>query len=199
MGSSDITARVTNWVTAMTDRIPIEVHSSVHGHFSSSPTITAFHPLPDDHPCYRLVGLIAAETARIDFLLDQSIADAGGIDRQLAACITGQITSTIQRFDALFQLCRHRGLDEEITTRIKSLAGEAGQAYGPRNRAVHDPWMQEQVSGASYQFRGKPRKSPDFGNVPVSLADLESHWAELKRVRERVVELIGDIWAALRA
>ena len=51
----------------------------------------AFRPLSDDHPCYRLVGLVAAETARIERLIDQAICNVADVDLKVGACFTGQM------------------------------------------------------------------------------------------------------------
>lgn len=159
---------------------------------------TVFWPLQDDHPCYRLVGLIAAEGARIEHLLNQAIANAADADLKVAACLTGQMIGPAPRFNALHLLCLERGLSAQLLKRIKTVAGHAGTAFDLRNRAVHDPWMEEVGSGTTHQFVGKPKHKPDFGVKPKSEKQLSDDLAALRKHREEVLELVSDIWNALR-
>src|SRR5262245_10855512 len=79
---------------------------------------TAFWPMQDDHPCYRLIGLMAAEGARIEHALNQSIANAADVDLKVAACLTGQMIGPVPRFNALYLLCLERDVSSELLKRI---------------------------------------------------------------------------------
>ena len=159
---------------------------------------TAFHPLPDDNPCYTQIGLIAAEGARIEHLLNQSIANAAGVDQKIAACFTGQMIGPGPRFSALLQLCTERGLPTELLKRIKTISGHAGEMFERRNRAVHDAWLEEVGAGTSHQFLGKPKQKTDFGVKPKTEQELKNDLTEFRKHREEVIDLVSDVWKALQ-
>ena len=157
-----------------------------------------FHPLREDHPCYQLVGQIAAETARIERLIDQSICNVAEIDLRVGAGITGQMIGPAPRFNALLQLSKNRGITSAILSRIDKTSGRANKHFERRNRAVHDPWL-EDGTGAIHQDRGKPKKDPSFGPIPVSEQELKDTLVELRKYRGEVSDLVADIWVELNS
>jgi len=163
-----------------------------------SVTMQAFRPLPDDHPCYRLIGLVAAEAARIERLIDQAICNVADVDLRVGACLTGQMIGPNPRFNALLQLAKNRGMSVAICKRIATLGGHASGYFERRNRVVHDSWLEDQATGEPHQFRGKPKKQESFGPVPASEAFLASELAAIRKHREDVTELVGAIWTELQ-
>ena len=161
-------------------------------------TLQLFRPLPDDRPCYRIVGLIAAETARIERLLDQAICNLASLELRMGACITGQMVGPTPRFNALVQMAGERNLTPGLIKRIKTTSGRTSGIFDRRNRAVHDPWLYEEDSGTPYQFRGKPRTDPAFGPTPVSEQELKDTLGEIRKHRDIINELVSDIWTELR-
>ena len=159
----------------------------------------AFRPLPDDHPCYRLVGLVAAETARVEKLIDQSICNVADIDSKVGACLTGQMIGPTPRFNALQQLARNRGISDALLKRIKTTGGHSNKHFDRRNRAVHDPWLEDAQTGAAYQDRGKPKSDPSFGPTPVSEQELKNTLEEMRKYRSEVSDLVADIWVELNS
>lgn len=158
----------------------------------------AFRPLPDDHACYRLVGLIAAETARIERLIDQAICNVADLDLRVGACLTGQMIGPTPRFHALLQLARNRGMSEAILKRITTVQGHAGTIFERRNRVVHDSWLEDQATGEAHQFRGKAKAKPDFGPVPSSETFLSNELTEIRKHRDAVNDLVASIWMELK-
>ena len=161
--------------------------------------MTAFRPLADGHPCYALVGMIAAETARIERMVEQSICHVAEIDLKVGASITGQMIGPAPRFNALLQLARNRGMPEAILKRIKATNGHANTHFERRNRAVHDPWIEDVTTGETHQDRGKPKSSPAFGPTPVSEQELKDTLGELRKYRAEVTDLVSDIWVELHS
>lgn len=164
-----------------------------------SAVMMALRPLRDDHPCYHLVGQIAAQTARIERMLDQSICAIAEIDLKVGASITGQMIGPTPRFNALHQLASNRAMSLAILKRIKATSGRANIHFERRNRAVHDPWLEDSTTGVSYQDRGKPKSQPDFGPMPVSDKELKDTLLELKKYREEVTDLVSDIWLEMHS
>ena len=154
-------------------------------------------PLRDDHPCYALVGMIAAETARIERLIDQSICNIAEIGLTVGASITGQMIGPTPRFNALHQLATNKGMSAEILKRIKRTSGHANTHFERRNRAVHDSWLEDTDTGATHQYRGKAKSDPTYGPIPVSEQELKDTLGELRKYRIEVTELVADIWVEL--
>lgn len=153
---------------------------------------TSFEPMQGGHPCYTLVGQIAAESARIERLLDNSIAAVAGLDHPISACITSQLSGTNPRFDALRKLLAWQGFND-FEVRLKKLKKSTGEDMVPRNAAVHDPWLIDSFSGEPHQQLGM-RKPLTYGVVPRSVGELENTLAKLKKRRESVTELLNEIW-----
>lgn len=158
----------------------------------------AFRPLPDAHPCYRLIGLITAEAARIDRIVDQAICNVAAIDLKVGACMTGQMIGPAPRFNALLQSAVNRGMSAQIIDRIKKVKGHASGYFDKRNRIVHDAWLEDVDTGEPHQFRGKSKHDPAFGPTPVSDQALKDFLVELRKHREEVNALVSDIWVELR-
>lgn len=161
------------------------------------PVGTHLRALPDNHPCYAMVGLIAAESARIEHMLDMCIGTLLGTGIITAACVTGQLFGPNPRFNAIVQLCRHRNLPETIIRQVNTLSGRCMGEFEKRNRAVHDPWWEVEETEQSFQFRNKPKKDRAFGFHPVSEQNLRENLAELRKIRAQVVTLAFDIFDAM--
>lgn len=167
--------------------------------FQGSANARSFRPLPDGHPCYALVGRVAAQTARIEKMLDQAICDVAQIDLKVGASITGQMIGHVPRFNALFQLATNRDMSETIRKRIKATQGRGGPHFERRHRALHDPWLEDVDTGAPHQDRGKAKTDPTFGPQPVSEQELRDMLGELAKYRREVTDLVSDIWIELHS
>jgi len=176
----------------------VEAKGKIFAFSGAKAHLRALVALPDDHECYPLVGLIAAESARIEELLDQEIADLADLQFPVAACLTGQMIGPNPRFTALRQLAVQRGMDESLIKRIKTLSGNAGPIFDKRNRVVHDPWVEDRASKETFQKRTKPRASPDYGFKPVGISDLKAILGELRKFEDKVRELVADLYHAKR-
>jgi hypothetical protein len=143
--------------------------------------------------------MIAADAARIEKMLDQAICDIAQIDLRVGASITGQLIGPMPRFNALLQLADNRGMTQPIRDRIKKMKGQSGDYFERRNRAVHDPWLEDAATGAAHQDRGKAKANPEFGPTPVSEQELRDTLGELRKFRVRVTDLVADIWVELHS
>jgi hypothetical protein len=161
-----------------------------------APTIRAFKPLTDDHPCYALVGRIAAEQARIEHLLDGIIANLADLDEATAACVTGQMVGMFPRYSALFQLAHQCNMPPKIKEEVSNLRNRSGDIGEKRNRAVHDPWLEEIGSGSPYQHKGKAKANVAYGPAPVTELELLQTLSKLQSHRQRVFNLREAVWAA---
>lgn len=165
-------------------------------------TVTAqvFSPLPDDHPAYRLVGLITSECARIEHFLDATIfefLDMSSYARR-GACVTGQMIGMHPRYQALHQLAAERDAPKPIRTEIGRLEQLSNDVAKRRNRAVHDAWMQEKYTAELAQFRTKAKKEPAYGPQPVLIDELKEDLAIVRKHLDRVMKLRGDVWELYR-
>ena len=163
---------------------------------STSPVITAYHPLPDDSPCYALVGLIAAEQSRIEYMLDAIIWNLADVEPAVLACLTGQFMGLPSRYNAIGHLLLRRDLYVRFGDRInKQIADSHGLAEA-RNRAIHDPWFEESATSDTYQFTSPAKKNSSFGNKAVSTSDLEKTLRRFRDFHARVIDLRNDVWDA---
>ena len=159
-------------------------------------TATAFRPLPDDHPCYSLVGLIVSECARVEHFLDAAIFDFIGLqsDAKLGACVMGQMVGMYPRYQALRHLALERGAPKSIITEIERQLAFSGNIADKRARAVHDAWMEDMFSKEPHQFRTKSKKVTDYGPHPMTIDSLKDDLAAVRKHLERAMKLRSDVW-----
>lgn len=157
---------------------------------------SAFRPLPDDHPCYALIGLIASESARVEHFLDAAIFDFIGLqsDAKLGAFRMGQMVGMYPRYQALRQLALERGAPKPIITEIERQISVSSNIAEKRARAIHDAWMEDMFSKDPYQFRTKSKKVTDYGPQPITIDNLKDDLAAVRRHLERAMKLRSDIW-----
>lgn len=158
-----------------------------------TPALQAFSPLPDDHPCYGLVGQITAETARIELNLDYIIWETVGLLPVAGACITGQMVGMYPRYLALFQLADLVDMPKPILEEINKQKGKSAGLADLRNRAVHDAWFAEESEGAPHQHKGRTKLDTRFGPHPVSVDMLRDDLGKLRRHNQRVIKLQNQI------
>lgn len=152
-------------------------------------TAKVYGPLPDDHPCYALIGLITSECARIEFNLDTAIFALAVVRPETGTCITGQFFGMFPRYMALLQLSLDRGLPDSIHKEIEKQSRVANRVAELRNRAVHDAWWEDTYSHEPYQYRTKSKKDTDYGLSSVSVEKLQSDLAEIRKHLDRVMKL----------
>lgn len=159
-------------------------------------TLNVFRSLPDDHPAYGLIGLIASECARIEHFLDATIFQFVGLQSQarMGTCITGQMFGMFPRYQALHQLALETGAPAKIRTEISTLEQASNDVAKRRNRVIHDAWMEETDSKELAQFRTKNKKETAFGPTPVHLDALKADLAYVREHLKRVMKLNGDVW-----
>ena len=164
--------------------------------FQGKAHLTAFRPLPDDHPCYALIGLIASECARVEHFLDAAIFDFVGLQSEprVGACIMGQMVGMYPRYQALRQLASERGAPKSIIAEIERQANVSNGIAEKRARAVHDAWMEDVFSNEPHQFRNKAKKVTDYGPIPMTIASLKEDLAAVRTHLERAMKLRSDIW-----
>ena len=163
---------------------------------ATAPIVTAFNPMADDNPCYALVGLIAAEQARVEYLLDAIIWNLSGVEPALSALITGHLRGLPARYSAIETLMRRRRMYSAYADRLTRQLRESHDLVAARNRAIHDPWFEDSKIGGSYQHRSPTKKSPAFGTVPVTGDDLRHTLSAFRALRDRVLNLRNDVWSA---
>ena len=163
-------------------------------------TVQSFQPLPDDHPCYALIGLIASECARIEHFLDATIFELLGLqsEAKMGACVTGQMLGMYPRYMALHQLAIERGIPKPLQAEIKRLIETSNDVANRRNRAVHDAWMEDMQSKEPHQFRTKAKKEPAYGPHPSPLEKLQEDLAFVRIHLKRVMKLRSEIWELYR-
>ena len=160
----------------------------------------AFRPLPDEHSCYALIGLITSECARIEHFLDAAIFEMLGLqsEARLGTCVTGQMVGMFPRYMALHQLAIEKGIPAPLQSEIKKLTEASSGVATRRNRAVHDAWMEEMHSKEPHQFRTKNKKDTAYGPQPSPIEKLQDDLAFVRNHLERVMRLRSDLWELYR-
>ena len=143
---------------------------------------------PPDHPFYQLIGFVAAEGDRLEHTLDHIIWELSGIKAEIGACITGQLTGTQSRFEAIKALAVVRKGDQALLDELEGVAKKAGKAMQARHRFVHDAWFigGEQVS----QFR---RKGKTLGFDEVDEKEAKEAVESIRNRIKQVAELRGKL------
>jgi len=157
---------------------------------TSQARLEVFSPMPEGHPCYTLVGHIAAEAARIELMLDSVIAALANLNPIMAACITSQLSGTNPRFDALRKLTAIHGLTE-FEKPLNSMKSATQKDMVGRNAAIHDPWSVNSA-GESHQQQSM-RKPGEYGYRPVSEHDLRETLKALQARRDKINDLLNQI------
>lgn len=155
--------------------------------FSSAPKLTVYHPLPDKHPFFELIGRVVAEFARLEHALDQIIWGLVGGDPRRLSSVTGQMTGQGQRLSAIQALAAARGLDAAMLKRIQTLSGRVNEAAKLRNRFVHDAWFEPgDAPGAAAQFKSFSAKDRTYGISEITAVDAEE---TVRLIRDRVADV----------
>jgi hypothetical protein len=154
-------------------------------------------PLPADHPIYATVGLITAESAQLEHILDLIIWELAGVTQPIGSCITGQMMGHAPRFNVIQALGRLRGLDAQLLKSIQSLSNQLFEVAGERNRIVHDAWYIEHTSGQIGQFKSISHKKNDFGFVDIDVAAINATLSKMQDKLAKVQELRADIITAI--
>jgi hypothetical protein len=78
-------------------------------------------PIPEHHPALHLIGQVASEWALLEHTLDQIIWSLANVQRDLGACVTGQIVGATPRFNAIIALSTRRMADKAAIGRVREL------------------------------------------------------------------------------
>jgi hypothetical protein len=155
------------------------------------------HPLNADHEMCKLVGLVAAEFALLEHILDLSIWALLGVREELAACVTGQMMGSRPRLQSIIMLIDKRGLGKELAEEATKLMNALFNVNEQRNRIVHDAWYIDPTTQEEAQFRSMPFKGKMFGMVDISRSDILKTTEEIKRKRESAGQLRRKVQDAL--
>jgi hypothetical protein len=168
-------------------------------------TIQTSDDLPSDSPIYALVGRIASAWARLEHTLDYAIWELSGLDQHTGACLTAQMLGHRPRCEALIALCSRRKLPTDLVKQVGSLRGSLYDVSGPRNRAIHDPWVEitswssDGDTTQTGQFRSMDAKELKFGAHPAETESLTKTLVKIQNKTRDCESLCKAILAAFRA
>jgi hypothetical protein len=145
--------------------------------------------LPEGHPFYAVVGLIASEWAHVEHILDLIVWKLAGIDPKHGACITAQIMGISGRCKAIVALANLQRLPTELAKRVRTLMERSYDAADRRACIVHDPWFIEIGEDSIGQFKSMAYKDQRFGIIDVSETEVSD---TLRRIRE-LKTIAGDL------
>jgi hypothetical protein len=157
--------------------------------------IRLFTPLPPEHPFYPTIGRVAAEAAHLEHILDTIIWEMAGADRELGACITGQLLGPAARLNVMHALAAQKGLPKDVLNRIEDLTNKCSEVHKRRNRFVHDAWYAAgEITG---QFKSPLAKdarfgihdiTPEYATETIDLIkkrtdELQTLWNDIQKLR----------------
>jgi hypothetical protein len=142
-------------------------------------------PLPSEHPLYATIGLITAEWAQLEHILDLIIWDLAEIPQAIGSCITGQMMGHSPRCKAIQTLGLLKGLDTQLLDGIQRLSNQLFEVAGERNRIIHDAWYIEHTSGQIGQFKSPSPKKKDFGISDIEMTTVS---ATLSKIQTKLIQ-----------
>jgi hypothetical protein len=163
--------------------------------------MTLRKPLPPDHPMHALVGRVAAEWSQVEHVLDIVIWRLAKVDDATGACLTGQIIGSFGRITAIYALCKHRGINEEIIKKVDDLRKNLKGSQDRRNRILHDAWYVSETDGKEtqiQQFKNMARDEWLFGFHEVDEAFVVKTLGKIGKRLAEAGELVNVISDALR-
>jgi hypothetical protein len=149
--------------------------------------------MPDAHAAW--IGRIAETWAQLEFNIDRAIWALCPVPDQLIACVTSQLIGTHTRMNAFVALSELCGAKQPTVDEIKTFwSVRINPLVDKRNRAVHDPRMQQHATGTTnrLQITAKPRSH--FAFVPESISDLKTLHS---KIYATVVDFIGLRWRVI--
>ncbi len=156
-------------------------------------------PLPDGHPIFAMVGLVASEFARLEHTLDETIWDLAGLESPRGASITAQLMGVGPRCLTIIALHAQRGLPEETRRRkISSFMDQAHRLSDKRNRLIHDPWFLDTGTNSASQLKSMPRKELIYEYKIVTADYVTEVISEIRQFIARAIALHEQVLSELR-
>jgi hypothetical protein len=91
---------------------------------------------------FAAVGRVASNWSLLELDIDGFAWELAGIDSEIGACFTAQVSGSARKFDALLALSEHLGVPAPVVSKLRKLAKTDAMALAEkRNRVVHDPWL----------------------------------------------------------
>jgi hypothetical protein len=160
---------------------------------------------PEDHEIYSLVGRVASEWARLEYMLDLILADLAPLPPPRMACITAQLMGIWPRINSLIAILTQRSIKEpnfeKYIKQVRSLGEDSRDISERRNRIIHDPWYVDPNTEATGQQKSMPRQDKNYrlqyGIKDVNRKEIDETLSEIARLTKRANQLrdalLGEI------
>lgn len=163
------------------------------------PGLRVYADLPDGHPFYASIGLVASEWAHFEHALDLIIWDLAGIDPVRGACITSQIMGAGGRCKAISTLSDLRELPAAMSKSARTLMNDSYKVADKRARIVHDPWYIETERGQPGQFKSMAFTDPRHGIRDISQDEIDDALRAIRKLKVRAISLHHEFRDTLKA
>ena len=165
-------------------------------------TIRAYGPgvpidLPEDHPFYARVGLVASEWAHFEHILDLIIWRLAEVDDRRGACITAQIMGAGGRCKAISTLAGNEGLPNTLIKRVRKLMSDSYPVADLRARLVHDPWYKVTGADSPGQFRSMAFSDHRYGVQYISESEIADTLERVRGLKATAASLRHDFESEL--
>ena len=126
--------------------------------------------LPADHYC--ALGMVTANWGALEALVSSSIWQIGEIPDQIGICLTSQIYTLDGKLKALITLLAVRGQLERTVAKLNKFHENLRGTSNARNRATHDPWVGDELTGIPHRLQATADKTLVFEHKPVPTSEL---------------------------
>jgi hypothetical protein len=145
------------------------------------------------------LGYVAAVWAALEFQINDAIWQLANIPQDAGACMTAQIVAIGGRTRAYAAMADLRGAnDKKLTKKINAYSQHIEGLARQRNRAVHDPWSVNTLTGSILRLQITADKKLEFGFKAVELQELNSLYDQIIAANEEFAELHSHVMAVAR-
>ena len=142
---------------------------------------------------FAAIGRLAETWAQLEFAIDMAIWGLAGVPQALGACITSQMYSVNSRMRAFRSLAVALGASKGSIKKIGKLQGTLGNLQTIRNRAVHDPRMENTTTGDLDRLQVTAENRLEFGWQPESAETLLAFRDQIEERIKEFTALLSEI------
>jgi hypothetical protein len=135
------------------------------------------------------IGRVAASWSLLEYAIDRAICHLSAMGNEEGYCVTSQIISSTYKMKVFMSLAEFRGLlDKDKLRQANKLQNEMYRLVDERNRAVHDVWFKDSITGQHFRHQMVSKSgSLMLDNIPVDLAKIEELIALITKLRKDFV------------
>lgn len=119
------------------------------------------------------IGLVTANAAQTESVIEWAIAGCLGVDTEYGAAATTHMPMPL-RFSILRSVAEIRIDDLDALDELDDLLEQAEKAYDKRNQTVHHPWCRDPISNNLFRYKETSRQRYVIDLVPVTVDQVKA-------------------------